>query len=193
MKGAVNINTSPPTGHGHKTYRGSLPPFETSGFNPLFGNSVPHHYVASSSETEKRSGGQWSPTTVLFESQWTTAFPGRARGDRVFLGLSAKAVRHRLIRILTLDLIRSEHTDDESVEFIVLPANRSKRLCRRIQLLRIERFSFLPNYQRNGGNLARQRQPRHLSAHPPLLETLNVTAVRFASATGNGRADEQLL
>src|SRR6516162_7730954 len=97
MKGAVNINTSPPTGHGHKTYRGSQPPpFETSGFNPLFGNSVPHHYVASSSETEKRSGGQWSPTTVLFESQWTTAFPGRARGDRVSLGLSAKAVGHRL-------------------------------------------------------------------------------------------------
>ena len=49
MKGVVNINTSPPTGHGHKTYRGSQPPpFETSGFNPLFGNSVPHHYVASS-------------------------------------------------------------------------------------------------------------------------------------------------
>ena len=29
------------------------------------------------------------------------------------LGLRAQAVDHRLIRILTLDLIRSEHTDDE--------------------------------------------------------------------------------
>ena len=136
-------------------------------------------------------------------SQWTTAFPGRARGDRVNLGPSAnstsivevgaKAVGHRLIRILTPDLIRSEHTRRRSVEFIVLPANRSKRLCLGIQFLRIERFSFLPNSQRNGGNLARQRQPRHLGPYPLVLETLNVAAVRLAPATRNGRADEQLL
>src|SRR5262247_377595 len=80
-----------------------------------------------------------------------------------------------------------------SVEFIVLPANRSKRLCHRIQFLRIERFSFLPNSQRNGGNLTRQSQPRHLGPYPPLPETLNVATVRLAPATGNGRADEQLL
>src|SRR5215471_4075173 len=115
MKGAVNINTSTPIGRRAQnlSWQPALPPFETSEFNPLCGNSVPHHNVASSSETEKRSGGQSSPTTVLFESQWTTAFPGRARGDRVYLGPSAKAVGHRLTRILTLDLIRSEHTDDE--------------------------------------------------------------------------------
>src|SRR5215475_9548885 len=80
-----------------------------------------------------------------------------------------------------------------SVEFIVLPANRSKRLCLGIQFLRIERFSFLPNSQRNGSNLARQRQPRHLGAYPLLLEPLNVAAVRLAPATRNGCADEQLL
>src|SRR5262249_40210908 len=80
-----------------------------------------------------------------------------------------------------------------SVEFIVLPANRSKRLCRRIQFLGIERFSFLPNSQRNCDNLARQRQPRHLGPYPPLPETLNVTPVRFPPATGTGPPDDQLL
>src|SRR5215470_10696266 len=60
MKGAVNINTSTPTGRRAQnlSWRPALPPFETSEFNPLFGNSVPHHNVASSSETEKRSGGR---------------------------------------------------------------------------------------------------------------------------------------
>ena len=57
--------------------------------------------------------GELAVMNVLFESQWTTAFPGRARGDRVTPGPSAEAVGHRLARILTLDLIRSEHTDDE--------------------------------------------------------------------------------
>src|SRR5215467_1756997 len=56
---------------------------------------------------------RWSPTTVLFESQWTTAFPGRARGDRVLCGPSAEAATTAKYRILTLDLMRSEHTDDE--------------------------------------------------------------------------------
>src|SRR5262249_47081760 len=79
-----------------------------------------------------------------------------------------------------------------SVELIVLPANRSKRLCLRIQFLRIERFSFLPNSQRNRGTLARQRHPRHLGPYPLLLEPLNVAAVRLSPAPRNGRADKQL-
>src|SRR5437879_155951 len=65
-------------------------------------------------------------------------------------------------RILTLDLIRSEYTDDERAEIIVLPANHSKRLCRRIQFLRIERLSFLPDREGHGGDLTSQRQPCHL-------------------------------
>src|SRR5262245_58255931 len=59
-----------------------------------FGPSSPRGVVF---RTEKRCGGRWSPTTVLFESQWTTAVPGRARGDRVLRGPSAEAVGHRVV------------------------------------------------------------------------------------------------
>jgi hypothetical protein len=59
MKGAVNINTSPLTRRGHKTYRGSQPCLRCDDLlNQLCGNSVPHYNVVSSSETEKRCGGQ---------------------------------------------------------------------------------------------------------------------------------------
>src|SRR6516165_7426091 len=136
---------------------------------------------------------RWSPTTVLLESQWTTAFPGHARGDKVLLGPSAEAVGHRVVSDPYPRSYPFRAHRRRGVEFIVLPANRPKRLCRRIQFLRIERFSFLPDCQRNGGNLARQRQSRHLSPHPLLLKTLNVAAIRLAPATGNGRADEQFL
>ena len=161
--------------------------------NQLCGNSVLHHHVVSSSETEKRCSGRWSPTTVLFESQWTTAFPGRARGDRVFRGPSAEAAATGYVSDPhpRPDAFRAHRR--RRIESIILPANRSKRVCRRIQFLRIERFSFLPDSQRNGGNLACQCQPRHLGAYPLLLETFNVAAVRLASATGNSRADEHLL
>src|SRR5262245_38863009 len=114
MKGAVNINTSPSTGRRNETYRGGQPCLRRDDrLNQLCGNSVLHHHGVSSSETEKRRGGRWSPTTVLFESQWTTAFHGRARGDRVLRGPSAEAATTASCRILTLDLMRSEHTDDE--------------------------------------------------------------------------------
>src|SRR5215831_13638789 len=125
-----------------------------------------------------------------------------SEGDSVYLGPSAnatsivevgaKAVGHRQYGSTPSTLFVPSTHRRRSVEFIVLPANRSKRLCLRIQFLRIERFSFLPNSQRNGGNLARQRQPRHLGPYPLLLESLNVAAVGLAPATRNGRADEQL-
>src|SRR5262245_62726575 len=147
----------------------------------------------SSLETEKRCGGRWSPTTVLFESLWTTAFHGRARGDKVTRGPWTEAAGHRVVSDPhpRPDAFRAHRR--RSVEFIVLPANRSKRLCRRIQFLRFETFSFLPNFQRNCGIFARQRKPRIFGRNPLLLETLNVAAVRLAPAAGNGRADEQLL
>src|SRR5215510_3186257 len=193
MKGAVNINTSPPTAEGHKTYRGSQPCFGCDELlNQLCGNSVLHHHVVSSSETEKRCGGQCSPTTVLFESQWTTAFPGRARGDSYSWAFGRSRGPPTSTDPHPRPYPFRAHRR-RRVEFIVLPANRSKRLCRRIQFLGIERFSFLPDSQRNGRNLARQCQPSHLGPYPLLLETLNVAAVRLASATGNGRADEQFL
>ena len=97
--------------------------------------------------------------------------------------VGAKAVGHRLNTDPHPRPYSFRAHRRRSVELIVLPANRSKRLCLGIQFLRIERFSFLPNSQRNGGNLARQRQPRHLGAYPLLLETLKVTEVRLAPAT----------
>ena len=146
MKGVVNINTSPPTADGHKSYRGSQPCFRCDELlNQLCGNSVLHHHVVSSSETEKRRGGRWSPTTVLFESHWTTAFPGRARGDKVTHGPWAEAAGHRVVSDPHPRPYPFRAHRRRSVEFIVLPANRSKRLCRRIQFLRIEPFSFLPD------------------------------------------------
>src|SRR5262249_51767513 len=60
---------------------------ETNDFNQLCRHSAPHHNVMSSSETEKQCGGRRSPTTVLLEPQWTTAFPGRARGVMYIFGL----------------------------------------------------------------------------------------------------------
>src|SRR5215475_10052450 len=137
--------------------------------------------------------GELAVMNVLFESHWTTAFPGRARGDKVTRGPSAEAAGHRVVSDPHPRPYAFRAHRRRSVEFIVLPANRSKRLCRRIQFLRIGRFSFLPHSQCHCSNLARQRQPRHLGAYTLLLETLNVAAVRLAPATGNGCANEQIL
>ena len=54
----------------------------------------------------------------------------------------------------------------------VAGANLSERLCRAIQFRRIERDSFLPNDQRDGGDLARQRQSSHLRTHAVLFQSL---------------------
>src|SRR5262249_21201958 len=82
-------------------------------------------------------------------------FSRSCEGDRVNLGPSAnptsivevgaKAVGHRPNTDPRPYSFRAHRR--RSVELIVLPANRSKRLCLRIQFLRIERFSFLPNSQ----------------------------------------------
>ena len=53
------------------------------------------------------------PTIVLFESQRTIAFPGRARGNRVGLGSSAVAVDQSPRGFSPSTLNRSDHTDDE--------------------------------------------------------------------------------
>ena len=94
MKGAVKRNTSAPTGclDKERIVTASPASVETvcgSGFQT---DSIVRHNVASSSETEKRHGGDNLPTTVLFEPQRAIAFPGRARGDRVKIGSSAVAV-----------------------------------------------------------------------------------------------------
>src|SRR5213594_1941533 len=93
-------------------------------------------------------------------------------------------------RILTLDPIRSEHTDDER-------SNLS--CCRRIaQNGYVVQFSFLgsnvspffPDSQHDGGNLASQRQACHLRTHTPLLKILQVGAVGFALTAAGRRTDE---
>ena len=72
-------------------------------------------------------------------------------------------------RILTLDLIRSEHTDNELMESIRLPVKRSERLCHPVQFLWIERLSFLPEGQRHGSNFASQCQSGHFIANSPFF------------------------
>src|SRR5256886_5280701 len=37
--------------------------------------------------------------------------------------------------------------------------------CLWLHLFGVEHFSFLPDFQRDGGNLTRQRQPRHLRSN----------------------------
>src|SRR5262245_50924124 len=104
---------------------------------------------------------------VLFESPRTIAFPGHARGDRVSMGLRPESwTNHPADPPLDRYV---PNTPTTSGEVIVLPAKRSERLCRPIQFLGIERFSFLPDSQCHGGDLARQCQPRHLFAHALLL------------------------
>src|SRR5262245_44843520 len=105
MRGAVNINTSPPAGRRENTtYRGSQPCLRlrrasSTSFSEIRSLITTWRHLQ---KLKSEGAGNGSPTTVLFESQWTTAFPGRARGDRVTPGPWAEAVGHRLIRILTL-------------------------------------------------------------------------------------------
>ena len=96
------------------------------------------------SETEKRRG-RWGPTRVLFEPRRANAFPGHARGDRVRMDLLASAMDHPP-RGSSPSSLRSELTPMRSYSKELSRRQcRSKRLCRPIQFLRIERFSFLPN------------------------------------------------
>lgn len=60
---------------------------------------------------------------VLSESPRTNAFPGRARGDRVSLGLRPQPWTNHPEDPHPRPF-RSERTDDEQSESIALPANR---------------------------------------------------------------------
>lgn len=53
-------------------------------------------------------------------------------------------------------------------------------------MFRVERFSFLPDLQRDGGDLARQRQPRHLRLQI-LLQQPEIKLVKHPVA-GGGRS-----
>ena len=96
----------------------------TNDFNQLCEHSVPHPNVMSSSETEKRSGTYGCRPRLYLSLNGLLLFQVVRGGIELLLGLrltptsfvevgGAKTVDPPTIRILTLDLIRSEHTDDE--------------------------------------------------------------------------------
>src|SRR5213593_4163412 len=93
-------------------------------------------------------------------------------------------------RILTLDPIRSEHTDDERSNLSCCRRIAQNGYVVPVQFLGIERLSFLPDSQHDGGNLASQRQACHLRTHTPLLKILQVGAVGFALTAAGRRTDE---
>jgi hypothetical protein len=51
--------------------------------------------------------------------------------------------------------------------------------CLWLPLLGVEAFSFLPNAQGNGGDLARQRQARHDGLHDSTLDPAVTLVARF--------------
>ena len=68
-------------------------------------------------------------------------------------------------RILTLEPEPAEPIDKGGSETgLVLGAARSSGLW--LQIFGVEGFSFLPDMQGDGGDLARQGQPRQLRLHP---------------------------
>src|SRR5260370_42438486 len=61
-------------------------------------------------------------------------------------------------------------------------------------MLWVERFSFLPDLQRDGGDLTRQRQPRHLWLHSFIQEPKVELLKDPAAGAGRGRRTlEQVL
>jgi hypothetical protein len=66
-------------------------------------------------------------------------------------------------RILTLEPERAVAVGPR--DYSALQRETMRSSCLSIQMLGVERFSFLPDLQRDGGDLARQCQPRHLRLH----------------------------
>src|SRR5215471_7659027 len=132
------------------------------------------------------------PTIVLFEFQWTNAFPAVRGGIESVLGLRPKSWTNHPEDPHPRPYPFRIHRRRSGSRFIVLPANHSKRLCRPIQFLRIERFSFLPDSQRYGRDLASQCQPRHLFANALVLQRLQVTPIGFGLASTRSRTDEDV-
>lgn len=66
--------------------------------------------------------------------------------------------------ILTLEPRRAE-TGGKDTAWLLLPRDPARSSCLRRQLFGIEQLSFLPDLQRDGGDLAGQSQARHLWLH----------------------------
>ena len=174
-------------------FRGSQPHFRRARLSSRYNiPSVPHHYSQRlCPETEKRRGPCMA-TTVLFEPQRANAFPGHARGDRVGIGSSTEAVTIRPEDPHPRPCVPNSH-HRRIIERVVVPANRSERLCRPIQFLWIERFSFLPNRQGDRRDLPRQRQPRHFLSHTAVFQSLQITEIWLPWTASGRRAHEYVL
>src|SRR5437016_5121560 len=102
---------------------------------------------------------------VLSETQRPMALLGCPRGHTV--AHETWPERPSLTRpgILALEprALRERRTDRKSSESFAVPVRSS---CLWFQLFRIEAFSFLPDDQTDGGDLARHGQPCHLRLHP---------------------------
>src|SRR6266849_8055193 len=68
-------------------------------------------------------------------------------------------------RILTLEPVRSAAGRSHARVKLAWSFGAERLGCLWLQLLGVEAFSFLPNAQGNGGDLARQRQARHRRLH----------------------------
>ena len=68
-------------------------------------------------------------------------------------------------RILTLEPVRSAAGRSRASVKLARSFGAERLGCLWLQLLGVEAFSFLPNAQGNGGDLARQRQARHRRLH----------------------------
>src|SRR5205807_196098 len=68
-------------------------------------------------------------------------------------------------RILTLEPVRSAAGRSHASVKLAWSSGAERLGCLWLQLLGVEAFSFLPNAQGNGSDLARQRQARHRRLH----------------------------
>ena len=154
---------------GRNTSRGSQPLLRRDDLLIRRGKvSTLHDNWVFSLETEKQTAALM-PTTVLFEPHGLSLFQVVREGIQFTWDFGTRpwsiARRDPHPRPYT---VPSTPTMSWRNSFSA-PANLSERLCRAIQFLWIERDSFLPNNQRDGGDLARQCQSSHLRAHAVLF------------------------
>ncbi len=107
---------------------------------------------------------------VLSETRGPSAFSGYPRGHRVNTETGCRGtVCLQDFRILTLDPERRKSRLGHRQQQLTgrwkraLDRRRSGHLW--FQFLSVEAFSFLPQRERNGRELARQRQPRQAGLH----------------------------
>src|SRR5271157_4548688 len=86
-------------------------------------------------------------------------------------------------RILTLEPELAAHLEKRGVN-PGLSCGPARSSGLRLQIFGVERFSFLPHMQSDGGNLARQGQPGQLGLHPLPQEVFVERAKGSVAAAG---------